>query len=239
MSRAASTSSFKLQQPPPLFSLWDIHPITPSMTSFWINDQENLASPSSSSNSISNSSLVSKSGNQQQQQQQQQQQPASTHQAFEPKLDRQQAVYKTCEAKLKRMMMEDENYSFILNPCCDKIDCKFVKNAIMKDSRTRNVSRESVTASMISIDSELEEYLPHRVVDEGFNLAPLRTSSVEKGIQVQPAETNDEDTHSIYKDLLDELSSSITKANFQGQFEDRLARLKHIVRGRRNHKTKV
>ncbi|KAG5419768.1 hypothetical protein I9W82_001648 [Candida metapsilosis] len=210
MARTISTSSSNLQQEIPL--PLDIHPIIPSVTSFWINDQENIPSPTSS-HSISNSSTVM------------------------AKLDKQRAAYKSCETKLKRMMMEDENYSFILNPCCDKIDCKFVKNAILKDCRSsRNVSRDSVEASIISIDSEAED-VGFSKLNESFLVAPLRTRSVEEEMKVEPIESN-EDKQSNFKGLFEELNSSISQ-NLQAQFDERLTKLRQIIKGRKNRKTKI
>lgn len=135
------------------------------------------------------------------------------------------------------MMAEDENYSFILNPCCDKIDCKFVKNAILKDSKTRNLSRDSFVASIISIDSEDEGALSYKANDS-LVAAPLRTSSVGKAIQVQPLEIND-DTHLIYKDLFDELNACINLIHLQSQFDEKLSKLKDIIRGRKNRRIKT
>ncbi|CCG24560.1 hypothetical protein CORT_0F03360 [Candida orthopsilosis Co 90-125] len=212
MPRSISTSSFNLQQAPTIFASLDSPPIpNRSVTSFWINDKENLGS--SSSNSPTNSILIASSER------------------------KKAAAYKSCETKLKRMMAEDENYSFILNPCCDKIDCKFVKNAILKDSKTRNSSRDGFVASIISIDSEDEGALSYKANDS-LVAAPLRTSSVGKAIQVQPSEIND-DTHSIYKDLFDELNACINSIHLQSQFDEKLSKLKDIIRGRKNRRIKT
>lgn len=133
--------------------------------------------------------------------------------------------------------MEDENYSFILNPCCDKIDCKFVKNAILKDCRSsRNVSRDSVEASIISIDSEAED-VGFSKLNESFLVAPLRTRSVEEEMKVEPIESN-EDKQLNFKGLFEELNSSISQ-NLQAQFDERLTKLRQIIKGRKNRKTKI
>jgi len=213
MSRAISTLSFNLQQAPPIFSSLESRSPTckPSLSSFWINDKENLAS--SSSNLPTSSTLASNA-------------------------EKKRAAYISCETKLKRMMMEDENYSFILNPCCDKIDCKFVKNAILKDSRTRNLSRDSLVASLISIDSEDGVEFNNKVADS-LLASPLRTNSVEKVIRVDPLDLNDDDTQLIYKNLFDELISSTSLNHIQTHFDEKLAKLKSIIRERKNRKMKT
>ncbi|KAI5956837.1 hypothetical protein KGF54_000455 [Candida jiufengensis] len=95
--------------------------------------------------------------------------------------DRTTSSSTSCELKLKKLMMEDENYDFVLNPCCDKLDCKFVKNAIMKERKFSN-HFQSCTASIESIDSELEQEQEPIYPNESLVFAPMRTKSIERMI---------------------------------------------------------
>ncbi|KAI5969827.1 hypothetical protein CANMA_001117 [Candida margitis] len=248
MPRSFSTSSFNLQQPPPTFTSLARQPRiphnNPSLTSssFWINAKENLnfstsSSSSSSSNQFTDSTITTKLGIKGKKER------TATY--------RRQQSSSSCESKLKRMMMEDENYSFILNPCCDKIDCKFVKHGILKDSKTRNLSMGSFVASLISIDSEEDEAsLSHQIVAddvdydaESLIVAPLRTTSVEQAIQFnqppppgEPKNVKSQLGGDHYRALFNELNSSINSINLQAQFDEQLSKLKKIIRGRKNRK---
>ncbi|KAI5963060.1 uncharacterized protein KGF55_002852 [Candida pseudojiufengensis] len=144
----------------------------------------------------------------------------------------------SCELKLKKLMMEDENYDFILNPCCDKLDCKFVKNAIMKEHKVTS-QFHSCAASFDSIDSEIEQE-PEKHSNQSLVCAPLRIRSIENIIA---ARNLDERTLPLDKsdkciDLMNDLNECINTIHIHTQLEERLTRLKNILRGKKNQKIK-
>ncbi|CAK9440161.1 uncharacterized protein LODBEIA_P42610 [Lodderomyces beijingensis] len=75
--------------------------------------------------------------------------------------------HNSCEAKLKNMMMSDESYDFVLNPCCDRPSCKFVRNAIIKQSEKMGGSIVSFIGSIDSEENDEKEEKEENKENEG------------------------------------------------------------------------
>ncbi|KAI3404196.2 hypothetical protein KGF56_002957 [Candida oxycetoniae] len=156
----------------------------------------------------------------------------------------------SCEIKLKNMMMEDENYDFIMNPCCDRPTCKFVKNAIIK----QNLNAGTIVSYSASIDSELNNSDSDNVrqmclsgkeleEEKAFTMAPLRTSSIQELIQPKRQKKKNQVAESVIDNdnknlnssndgcsaLIEDLDECIKSFSFQSQIDEKLGKLKKIL----------